>query len=178
MDEYSLYLKATHNQTNNSLLFQTGVAVLLQLFLRFSPNFIRQDPIWQEMAYRERLPLNPYFHQMQVNLQNKEWQTVDWIHWIYQDYIFEQHEFIALEKLRYQEYDTFKFYYEDGTFHWPKGKEPYQEPIRLAANRLNNCFSMLIDLGLILENEDGTLGLSPDGVDYHKKVVRGLQDEH
>lgn len=178
VDEYSLYINATRNQTNSSVLLETGIGILLQLYLRYFSEYKMQDPIWKELAARERLPLNAYFQHMENILQNHDWSAMDWLVWLYQEYIFEQHELIALEKLRYQEYDTFKFYYEQGAFHWPIGKKPYQEPIRLAANRLNNCITILIDLGLILENDNGTLSLSQEGVDYHNRVIRGLQNAH
>ena len=175
LDEYSLYIKADRNRTNSTILFQSGICVLLQLYLRYFSEYTTQNPIWKELSTRERLPLNTYFKQMENGLQNQGWSVKDWLAWLYQEYIFEQHELIALEKLRYQEYDTFKFYYEEGTFHWPTGKKPYQEPIRLAANRINNCITMLVDLGLILENEEGTLSLSLEGTDYHGRVIKGLQ---
>lgn len=177
-DEYSLYLNARHSQTNSIDLFETGVRILLQLYLRYYSDFKNEDPIWQEMAGRERLPLNDFFKHMENELHNQEWLAKDWLGWIYQQLIFEQHEMIALEKLRYQGYDTFKFYFEDGAFHWPLGKAPYQEPIRLAGNRLFNCITMLTDLGLIVVNEDGEMTLSEDGVEYHQRVLRELQNVH
>ncbi len=176
LDEYSLYLKATKNQMNSSLLFQTGVQILLQLYDRFLPDYTNHDPIWNELADRPRVPINSYFKHMESHLQKNELLVHDWVAWIYQEYIFEQHEMIALEKLRYQGYDTFKFYFEDGVFHWPIGKKNYREPIRLAGNRLNNCITMLTDLGLILENNEGFLELSEEGAEYRAKVLKGLRD--
>lgn len=176
MDEYSLYVYATHNQTNQVTLFQTGIRILLQLYLRFFPEHHNQDPIWKEMAERPRLPLAEYFNYLKIKLDDHKWSVSDWVIWIYQEYIFEQHEMIALEKLRYQEYDTFKFYFEDGIFHWPTSKTPYQEPIRLAGNRLNNCITMLVDLGLILQSDEGLLSLSSEGENYHEEILERLRN--
>ena len=174
LDEYSLYLQARKNQNDSQTLFRTGVAILLQLYLRFFTEFSQKEPIWEELANRDRLPINQFFINMKRQQNDDNVSTEMWLRWLYQEYLFEQHEMMALEKLRYQDYDTFKFYFEDGTFHWPTGKEPYQEPIRLAGNRLNNCLNMLIDLSLIIENEDGTLELSKQGQEYHAQILRGL----
>jgi hypothetical protein len=128
------------------------------------------------MAERPRLPLAEYFNYLKIKLDDHKWSVSDWVIWIYQEYIFEQHEMIALEKLRYQEYDTFKFYFEDGIFHWPTSKTPYQEPIRLAGNRLNNCITMLVDLGLILQSDEGLLSLSSEGENYHEEILERLRN--
>lgn len=176
IDEYSLYLKAVRNQKNSKQLFVIGCKILVQLYLRFYQNFHDHDLIWDEMAQKQRISLNDYFLEMDKMINNPVLSMKDWVRWIYQDYIFTQHEMIALEKLRYQDYDTFKFYFEEDTFHWPVGKKPYREPIRLAGNRINNCLTMLIDLGLTIENEDGALDLSEDGLDYHAQVIGGLKN--
>jgi predicted transcriptional regulator len=173
-DEYSLYLKATKNRGNSKVLFQIGVCILLQLYIRYVEDFRQSGQIWNGMAARERLSINNFFHSTDMFLQNQNVTSIDWISQLFQEYIFEQHEQIALEKLRYQEYDTFKFYFEEGAFHWPSGKKPYQEPIRLAANRLNNCLTMLIDLGLIQENNDSIMTLTSEGEDYRDKVLKGF----
>lgn len=171
LDEYSLYLQAAKNAQNAELLFQAGTRILLLLYLRQYPYYQSQTPIWWEMAEKERLPLAMFFQDMGQGLQNTRWRVADWLNEIYQRYIFEQHEIIALEKLRFQEYDTFKFYYDNGIFYWPAEKSPYQEPIRLAANRLDNCITMLLDLGLILEDEQGRLVLSEEGKEYRIRVL-------
>ena len=173
LDEYSLYLYARNNQNDSQALCRTGVAILVQIYLRFYKQFSQKEPIWEELANRERLPINSFFSDMKRRMSAGQYTTEMWLRWVYQEFLFEQHEMIALEKLRYQDYDTFKFYFEDGAFYWPTGKEPYREPIRLAGNRLNNCINMLIDLGLIIENEDGTLILSEQGQEYHTQILRG-----
>lgn len=178
LDEYSLYLKASHGQADSVLLFSTGIRILLQLNLRYQTIYSHSGSIWAELALRGRIPLNEFFKNMDTWLKTQEFQVEDWIHEIYQEYIFEQHEMVALEKLHYQDYDTFKFYYEEGIFYWPTGKKPYREPIRLAGNRLNNCLTMLVDLGLILENPDGTMVLTADGIDYRIRVLKGIHNAH
>ena len=176
LDEYSLYQKAIRRQTNSAFLFQTGVCILLQIYLRFFPDYKSQDPLWLEIATRDRLPMNRYFTNVERKLQNTDFSTFDWVNWVFQEYIFEQHEMVALEKLRNQWYDTFKFYYDEGIFRWPTGKNGYTEPIRLAANRLNNCITILEDLGLLIENPDGFLSLSADGISYYHQVLKALED--
>jgi hypothetical protein len=176
LDEYSLFLKAEKNRNDPVVLFQIGIKILLQLYMRFYNVFNQQENIWNELANRPRISINSYFQLMSKSLEKSNFQVIDWINWLFQELIFEQHEMMALEKMRYQGYDTFKFYYEDNTFHWPSGKEPYQEPIRLAGNRLNNCISMLIDLGLVLEGEEKILTLSADGKVYHSKIIMGLKN--
>lgn len=176
LDEFTLFQNAEKNRDNPIVLFQTGIRVLLQLYMRFYKVYKLQGQIWNEMAQRQRISINSYFESITNFLETPNFSVIDWVNWMYQELIFEQHEMMALEKMRYQGYDTFKFYYEDNTFHWPTGKEPYREPIRLAANRLNNCISMLIDLGLVNEEDDKTLRLSTEGKEYHSRVIEGLRN--
>ena len=85
-------------------------------------------------------------------------------------------QFIALEKLRYQGYDTFKFYFQEGRFYWPFSQaNVWSEPIRLAANRLANALSILIDLGLINENDENQLSITNDGLQYLEQVVTSMK---
>ena len=86
---------------------------------------------------------------------------------------------MALEKLRYQEYDTFKFYYRDGRFYWPfRTPDAYREPIRLAANRISNALSILIDLGLVVKDQTGAHALSPDGEVFFARCVEAYLHDH
>lgn len=171
-DEYSLYLQAINNRYDSSALLKTGLQILAQLFLRFLPRHEHNDPTWMELATRERLPMTGFFDALRDRLCDSDWTVGDWLEWVYRELVLGQHEFIALEKLRYQEYDTFKFYYRDGRFYWPFATpDAYREPIRLAALRLFNVLTILTDLGLITENDQGRLHLSPDGTDYLDRIL-------
>lgn len=174
LDEYSLYLKALGHKNDSQFLLVTGIAILSQLYIRFAPLYESDNVIWNSMATRERLPINDYFRTLSKFIMRVDFSLMDWIKWIYQEYIFEQHEMIALEKFRL--YDTFKFYYENEIFSWPTGKKPYQEPLRLAANRINNCLSILIDLGLIRKIDNDKLELTDQGEEYYQRILRGLRE--
>lgn len=171
LDEHSLYLEADRSPTDPEVLLNTGLQILVQHFLRFF--HIQQTPReeWKEMAYRERLSINSFYEFVEEALAANS--TVgQWLELLYKEFILGQHEFIALEKLRYQRYDTFKFYYRDGRFYWPFRKSNFwREPIRLAGNRLGNALSILVDLGLVNENEERQLSLSQDGKQYLARVV-------
>jgi hypothetical protein len=176
LNEYSLYQTARNHNEDSLALFQCGVQLLIFFYLRFFTDYQEEDPVWQEMAGRQRLPINDYFSQMSEALAVPGFSTFEWLKWVYQTYIWEQHEMMALNKLRYQNYDTFKFYYEAGTFHWPMGKGNFHVPIGLTSNRLFNCLTMLIDFGLVIENDDATLTLSDEGVQLHADILRRLHD--
>jgi len=168
-DEYSLYLKASAHRRDPRILLLYGLQMLSQLFLRFLPRHRDNDPIWQELATKQRLPMTSYFDGMLERLIDPAWTVRDWLDWLYRDFIIGQHEFIALEKLRYQKYDTFKFHYRDGCFYWPFSlSRDYREPIRLAALRLFNVLTILIDLGVV--ELDGTR-LTEDGLSYRMRVL-------
>ena len=63
-DEYSLYLKASAHRRDPRILLLYGLQMLSQLFLRFLPRHRDNDPIWQELATKQRLPMTSYFDGM------------------------------------------------------------------------------------------------------------------
>ncbi len=171
MDEFSKYIEANNNSTNPEILLKTGVQILVQHYLRFLHIYQTPFEEWREMAGRERLSINSFYQFMGEALASRT-SLGQWLELLYKDFILGQHEFIALEKLRYQRYDTFKFYYRDGRFYWPFNQSNYwREPIRLAANRLGNALSILEDLGLIEESDEQQLSLTKDGKEYLARVV-------
>lgn len=173
-DEFTLVTQAFAGRGDAARLVNSGLRILAQLFLRFLPRHLEQDVSWTELAYRERLPLSEFFTAFRERATDPGCTVADCLTWLYRDLILGQHEFIALEKLRFQGYDTFKFHYRDGQFYWPFFKsEDYREPIRLTGLRLNNVLTMLTDLGLVLEGSAGTYRLSADGRDYWQRVVGG-----
>lgn len=173
-NELSLFMRATSHRSYPAELLRIGTKILLQHFLRFLAMHRSKDEIWLDMANRPRLPMAGYFDEMQSWLNSKNWKVGDWLSWVYRQYILGQHQFMALEKLRYQNYDTFKFLYRDGRFYWPFSKpDAYREPIRLAANRMSNATTMLIDLGMI-DSQDGVhLSLTDDGKNALKQIKDG-----
>jgi len=179
LDEHSLYLTAYQGRHDPQVLLQHGFQVLAQLFLRFLPRHENHDPIWKELASEERLPMESYFDQLRLHLDDSAWTVRNWLEWIYREFVLGQHEFIALEKLRYQGYDTFKFHYRDGCFHWPFATpDAYREPIRLAGLRIFMALSILIDLGLVCEDPEGNLGLSADGESYWQRILKADNNDH
>lgn len=171
-DEYTRYQEASKSHADPHKLLEHGLQILARLYLRYRRCDLQNDLVWLEMAQRQRLPLQGFCRMMADNLSRDGYTVGSWLMHLYQEYIWGQHEFIALEKLRYQQYDTFKFYYRDGRFYWPfDAPEAYREPIRLAANRLANALSILVDLGLVVKNEDGVHTLSEDGDAFFTKSV-------
>lgn len=176
-DEYSLYLRASENRLDAPLLLNVGLQILTQHFLRFLSWHETEDPTWTELARRERLPMATHFDALTGHLADPAWTVGDYLEWLYRESVLGQHEFIALEKLRYQNYDTFKFYYREGCFYWPfPTPDAYHEPIRLAALRLTNVLTILTDLGLISEDAEGHLTLTADGAGYWTRVVQEGHD--
>jgi hypothetical protein len=176
-DEYSLFLKAARNYADPQQLLKYGVQILGQLFMRFLPLHYQEDSIWLEMANRERLPFTMFFATTENYAKQADCTVGDWITSLYREFILGQHEFIALEKLRYQGYDTFKFSYQDGQFYWPfSTPDAYREPIRLAANRLFNALTILTDLGLVLKDENGNHFLGRDGEFYFERCLEAHYD--
>lgn len=175
-DEYSLFAQASKSRRDPRVLLNCGLQVLAQLFLRFLPKHESKDPIWIELAVQQRLPISDYFNNFRKHLDEPNWKVRDWLEWLYRYLILGQHEFIALEKLRYQRYDTFKFHYRDGRFYWPfASPEAYFEPIRLAALRIYMSLSILIDLGLVAEDPEHRYALTDDGQDYWQRIVNEVK---
>jgi hypothetical protein len=178
-DEFTCYQNASKNPTNAGKLLGYGIRILSQLYLRFHQLHLNNDPIWLEMANRQRLPLGDFFLFVdEVTVQHGV-SLGKWLMRVYREMIWGQHEFIALEKLRYQGYDTFKFSYRDGRFYWPFRKtDAYREPIRLAANRLSNALTILNDLGLVNKDQDGAYSLSADGETMLTQSVEAYRHDH
>lgn len=175
LDEYSLYLEADANPDDSETLLTVGVRSLLQFYLRFLGLNQQPRDEWSEMVERERLPISSFFEFVGENLA-KESSLGQWLEHLNKEFILSQHEFVALEKMRYQNYDTFKFYYREGRFYWPFNSPDYwREPIRLAGNRLNQAISILLDLGLVQENEDGLLSLTEDGKKHLARTVEAAR---
>lgn len=175
-DEYSRYLRITgEGQSSPGSLIVEGLRILMQLYLRFWDWRQSGSVTWQELGERPRLPLQTYMDELRAKLDAQpEWTVESWFKWVYREYVLGQHEFIALQKLRYQGYDTFKFYYRDGLFFWPfVNSDAYQEPLRLASNRINNLLSILVDLGLLLLEED-RYRLSVDGERYWQQTLEAM----
>jgi len=168
-DEYTLYLRIRANRRDTRTLLTYGLQILAQLFLRLLPHHLDGDPLWRELATKQRLPMVLYFDGMLERLADRAWTVRDYLEWLYRDFIIGQHEFVALEKLRYQKYDTFKFHYRDGLFYWPLSlSRSYREPIRFATLRLFNALTILADMGLV--KPDGT-GLTEDGSAYRERLL-------
>jgi hypothetical protein len=173
--ERDLFLKAEQNSADPDRLLNIGVQLLAQHYLRFL--HIHQNPSdeWAEMSGRERLPIATFYEFMARSLDTNS-ALGQWLETLYREFILGQHEFIALEKLRYQGYDTFKFYFQEGRFYWPFPQvNAWREPVRLAANRLANALSILIDLGLIEENSINKLSVTKDGHQYLARAIESLK---
>jgi hypothetical protein len=153
------------------MLIARALRILGQLFLRFYPLHQTNDPIWREVAKLRRLALTKYLDDFTYHLQTPAWSVGDWLRWLYRDYLISQHEIIALQKLRYNQYNTFKFYYRDGCFTWAHNPTDYREPLRYPGIRLYNGLTMLIDLGLIEEDRENACRLTNDGYVHLARVM-------
>ena len=145
--------------------------MLSDIFLRFYHLHTEQDPIWKKFTAAteesHRLPIAPFFDSFAQRFESG--QTLSQImRWLYQDYVLAQHEYIAIRKLRYNRYDTFKFHYSEGRFY--KTGTPYFQPLRHLSLRLSNALTMLIDVGLVVKDISGVCHLSPDGETYLRRV--------
>ena len=178
-DEYTLYLDAAKVSRNPEKLLLYGNQILAQLYLRFRRFHLQEDPLWLEMARQGRLPLIGFFQLMDETALDPAVKLGTWLMRLYREMIWGQHEFMALEKLRYQDYDTFKFSYRDGRFYWPfAAPDKYREPIRLASNRLINALSILTDLGLVNRDQSGIYSLSADGQQFLEKTLEAASHDH
>lgn len=171
VDEITLYRQLLTSGRDPSTLMARALRVLGQLFLRFYPLHLTDDSIWQEVARRPRLPVAQYLDDFAYHLQIPGWTIGDWVKWLYRDYLVSQHEIMALQKLRQNQYNTFKFYYRDGRFFWAYNPIDYQEPLRYPSLRLYNGLTMLIDLGLIEEDDEGRCCLTDDGYSYLTRAM-------
>jgi hypothetical protein len=163
IDEITLYHQLLDSDREPGVLVSLALQIMSQLFLRFYPLAQSDHPIWVEMANHPRLPLAQLFTDLTYYVQSPTWTVGDFLTWLYRDYIVGQHEVIALQKLRQNDYDTFKFYYRNGQFSWAYNPPDYKEPLRYPGLRLYNGLSMLIDLGLVVEDTDGVCALTADG---------------
>lgn len=171
LDEISLYQQLEDSNRDPSVLLKNALRILGQLFLRHYPLAQRRDILWLELADQPRLPLTQFLTEFAEQAPILTWTVSDALCWFYRDYLIGQHEVIALQKLRQNEYDTFKFYYRDGRFLWADNPADYREPLRLPGLRLFNGLSMLIDLGLVVADEAGCYYLTGNGETYLQRVL-------
>ena len=121
----------------NWFTVQQAVEMLSDIFLRFYHLHVSDDAIWRELALSDheshRLPMQAFFASFEARLESG--QTFrDLISWLYGDYILSQHEYMAIRKLRYNGYDTFKFHYMDGRFYRTKKRfDPTHSALRAPA---------------------------------------------
>lgn len=169
-DELLLYQQVLAGGYDPTLGIGNSVRILLQFFLRWLPQHRHDDALWREIAHRPRLPLAQFFDDVQFHVTNSRWTVADFLEWLFREYIIGQHEFIALEKLRSQDYNTFKFYYRENLFTWAYNPAEYREPLRYASLRLSNVFTILDDLGLITDLGDGTAQLTSDGTVFLEQI--------
>lgn len=69
-NELSLYKRASSHSNDPVELFQIGTKILSLHFLRFLSMHREGNPIWLDMARRQRLPMAVYFDEMQKWLVN------------------------------------------------------------------------------------------------------------
>jgi hypothetical protein len=176
-DELSLYKALLEAGRDPAMLIPHALRILGQLFLRHYELARQNDSAWQELAGQPRLPLSHFFAELTRHLQSPTWTVAEALRWLYRDYLLGQHEIIALQKLRQNEYDTFKFYYRDGNFFWANNPPDFKEPLRLPGLRLTNSLTMLVDLGLVTRDEAGTCRLTDDGRHYLQRVVEAADGD-
>jgi hypothetical protein len=170
VDELTLYAEIIDQRRDPASPIRNPVRILLQLFLRWLPQHRQDAPSWREVARRPRLPLAQFFDDVLFHLDDPRWTVADLLEWLYREYIIGQHEFVALEKLRGQEYNTFKFYHRENGFAWAYNPANYQEPLRYPGLRLYNAYTILHDLGLVQELSDGGAQLTTDGISFLKQI--------
>lgn len=171
VDEYTLYIQELEPGDTLAQWLTRALRILCQLFLRFRPLHEQRDAIWTVVASRQRLPIAQFFDDLTRGIASG-WTVRDLLTWLYREYIIGQHEFIALEKLRYQHYNTFKFYPVEGGFIWANEPPNYTEPLRYPGLRLSNALTMLQDLGLIEFDAEGVARLKNDGRSFLEQIVR------
>jgi hypothetical protein len=169
VDELTLFDTVLATNRDPAILIPNALRILAQLFLRHHTWFARNDPIWQEVAQQERLPLDQFMQDLDRAVEANK-SVNEWLTWLYRHYCLSQHEVVALQKLRYNKYNTFKAYYQDGLFTWANNPPTFQVPLRYPSLRLFNGLTILSDLGLVEEDADGICSLTTDGQAYLSRV--------
>lgn len=175
-DEMSLFDSIWGGDRETAVLIPNAVQILCQLFLRHYQLWQSGDSTWEEVAQEERLPLAQFMDDLDRHAQ-ENLSVKDWLAWVYRSYCLGQHEIIALQKLRYNKYNTFKFYYQDDRFAWASNPAQYKVPLRFPGLRLYNGLTILTDLALVEENEDGICILTAEGEAYLAQAVEGTNDD-
>jgi hypothetical protein len=166
VDECTLYRRILDSEREAETLVPHALRILGQFFLRFYILSQEGNEIWLEVANQNRLPISRFMRGLQERMAESDFTVADWLTWLYQEYCLSQHEAVALGKLRYNRYNTFKFYYQEQTFHWAANPAGYQVPLRYPFLRLENGLTILEDLGLVTEAETGSCHLTTDGEQY------------
>ena len=170
LDEMSLFEAIEVAGRKTAMLVSYALQILCQLFLRHYPLWQDNDLIWQEVAQGERLPIEQFMQDL-ARYADEGHCVSDWLAWLYRTYCLSQHEIIALQKLRYNKYNTFKFYYQDDFFAWADNPVNYQVPLRFPGLRLFNGLTILADLGLVKEDEVGLCTLTAEGEMFLARAI-------
>lgn len=161
------------NFFNTGQLVSRGLRVICQVALRSS--LYRQNPLWADLRAKAgtlRLPLDSFIDHLWADAESGITGS-EFLKWLFRDYIIGQHEIVALNKLRYQADNTFRFTYSNGVFYT---EDPnYEQPLRYPSLRLYNALQMLIDVGLVAYNDDGGTIITEDGMSYLARVVEAVQ---
>lgn len=102
-DELTRYGQLLEAAPNPGRDIAEALRILFQHFLRFYPMHAERHPLWMDVATRQRLPMFLWFGEIERGVKRDDWTVRDALALLYREYIIGQHEFIALEKLRYQE---------------------------------------------------------------------------
>lgn len=161
------------NFFNTERLISRGLRILCQVALRSS--LYKQNPLWADLRAKAgmlRLPLDSFIERLRSDAESGV--TVgEFLKWLFRDYIIGQHEIVALNKLRYQMDNTFRFTYSNGVFYTEDAN--YEQPLRYPSLRLYNALQMLIDVGLIACDDDGGTYTTEDGTSYLARTVEGVE---
>ncbi|MCB0030894.1 MAG: hypothetical protein KDE28_23440, partial [Anaerolineales bacterium] len=168
--ELTLFAAIWDSRRDPEVMVNQAMRILSQLFLRHYSLWQEHDNIWQEMATAERVPLNQFMEDCQHHL-DRDSSYAEWLHFLIMNYCLGQHEATALQKLRANSYNTFKFYFQQDKLVWARNPANYQVPLRFPGLRLNNALSILIDLGLVDQDEGGICRLTADGEQFLARVV-------
>lgn len=158
---------------NTDQLVSRGLRILCQVALR--SRLYRQNPLWADLRAKAgtlRLPLDSFINRLWADAESGI-TVSEFLKWLFRDYIIGQHEIVALNKLRYQTDNTFRFTYSNGVFYTEDAN--YEQPLRYPSLRLYNALQMLIDVGLISYGDDGGTFTTEDGISYLARVVEVVQ---
>lgn len=173
-NDSNLYFQLDNSDFNTpSLYVGTAALLLFSLYMRLRGLKVLDQHnawYWAQFGGARRRSMDLYVDHWTVMI-NEGRSVLDFLHWIFRDYIIAQHTITSLEKWRQRKVNTFHFKYDEGIFEWVRN-----DGTGLSASRFRQAYDILFDMGLFEVDENNIPSLTELGRNTFNRVLDSIND--